>query len=321
MRVAARVPDRIPVILDCDPGLDDAVALALLAASPECELLGVTTVAGNVSLTQATQNAGALLELLHLPTELTLHAGYVGPLGRYHRQPDEPIHGPGGMGEIDLPPPREADPGHAVEWLADTLRQYQGSVTIVAIGPLTNVAGLLLTHPDVAPRIGRVVAMGGAAYVPGNVTATAEFNIHADPEAARFVAESGVPLTIVPLDVTRRALVTSEDIEQLRAAGGVAGLAAEMLAYLMRGFSKRHGIAACAVHDALAVAALLDPEMMEWEQVGVTVECAGEFTRGTLIVDPQRRIDCAGPASVATGIDAEAFRTLLLNRLMAPTPY
>ena len=128
-------------------------------------------------------------------------------------------------------------------------------------------------------------------------------------------------MTIVPLDVTRRALVTSEDIEKLRAAGGVAGLAADMLAYLMRGFSSRHGIAACAVHDALAIAALLDPEMMEWEQAGITVECAGEFTRGTLIVDPQRRIDCAGPASVATGIDAEAFRVLLLNRLMTPTPY
>ena len=146
MRVAVRVPDRIPVVLDCDPGLDDAVALALLAASPEFELLGVTTVAGNVSVTQATQNAGALLELLDLPVGLPLHAGYVGPLGRYQRQPDEPIHGPGGMGEIDLPAPREADPGHAADWLADTLRQYQGSVTIVAIGPLTNVAGLLLTH-------------------------------------------------------------------------------------------------------------------------------------------------------------------------------
>lgn len=314
------MPDARPVILDCDPGLDDAVALALLAVSPELNLLGVTTVAGNVSLHQTTANTGGLLELLGLPAELPFHAGYAGPLGRYERQPDEPIHGAGGMGDIALPPPRQHDPGHAIDWLATTIREQPGQITIIAIGPLTNVAGLLLTHPDVAPLLGGVVAMGGAAFVQGNLTARAEFNLHADPEAARYVAETGIPLQIVPLDVTRRALVTGEDIDRLRAAGGIAALAADMLAYLVRGFYRRHGIRACAVHDALAVAALLEPELMVWERAAVTVECAGEFTRGELVVDTHGRLSREATASVATGIDAERFRALLHRRLTASAP-
>ncbi|WP_324650101.1 nucleoside hydrolase [Georgenia sp. H159] len=307
--------DAIPVVVDCDPGLDDAVALALVAAAPELDLLGVTTVAGNVSLARTTANAGSVLELLGLPAGLAFHAGYTGPLGRYERHPDEPIHGPGGMGDVDLPAPRPPEPGHAVDWLARTVRERPGEVTIIAIGPLTNIAGLLHSHPDVAPLIAEVVAMGGAAYVPGNVTVTAEFNIHADPEAARYVAESGVPLRIVPLDVTRAALVTRADIDRLRAHGGLARVAGDMLAYLARGFFASHGIEACAVHDALAVAALLDPELITWQRAAVTVECGGEFTRGTLIVDTRGRLGRETAVSVATGIDADAFRALLHSRL------
>lgn len=311
------MPEPRPVVLDCDPGLDDAVALAMLAASPELDLLGVTTLAGNVSLEHTTANAGGLLELLELPAGLPFHAGYAGPLARVQREPDEPIHGPGGMGDIDLPEPRLPAAGHAVDWIAETIRERPGAVTIIAIGPLTNVAGLLLHHPDVTPLIAGVTLMGGAAFVQGNLTARAEFNFHADPEAARYVAESGVPLQIVPLDVTRRALVTGEDIDRLRAAGGIAALMGEMLAYLSLGFERRHGVRACAVHDALAVAALLEPELMLWEQAAVTVECSGELTRGELIVDTHGRLGRPATAAVATGIDAEQFRALLHRRLVA----
>ncbi|WP_156252617.1 nucleoside hydrolase [Pseudactinotalea terrae] len=311
------MPEVRPVVVDCDPGLDDAVALAMVVASPELDLIGVTTLAGNASLAHTTANAGALLELLGLPAELPFHTGHAGPLARVQREPDEPIHGPGGMGDIELPAPRQPRPGHAVDWLAETIRERPGEVTIIAIGPLTNVAGLLLHHPDVAPLIGDVVVMGGAAFVQGNLTARAEFNFHADPEAARYVAESGVPLRIVPLDVTRRALVTGEDIDRLRAAGGIAALMGDMLAYLARGFERRHGIRACAVHDALAVAALLEPELMVWEHAAITVECSGEFTRGELIVDTHGRLGREPSAAVATGIDAERFRTLMHRRLTA----
>ncbi len=200
--------------------------------------------------------------------------------------------------------------------MAEQLERRPGEFTLIALGPLTNVAALLHTRPDLRAAVREIVLMGGAAFAPGNVTPAAEFNFYADPEAARYVAETGVPLRIVPLDATRKALTPLEDAQTLERDGApVTSAAGRMLRHLVERHSARSGVAACAVHDALAVAAAVQPDLLEWTEASVTVECTGEFTRGALVADVHQRTGQARNALVATGVDAAAFRELLLSRL------
>ncbi|MBP8536234.1 nucleoside hydrolase, partial [Streptomyces sp. MK37H] len=307
------------VIIDCDPGIDDAIALMLAYASPELDIAGVCTVAGNVGLDQVVDNALRLCDLIGGPAADTpVLRGYAGPLARVPRHPDEPVHGAYGLGGVELPAPaRAAHPGHAVDWMAERIRGgAPGEITLIATAPLTNVAALLHAHPDTRTRLKEIVVMGGAAFAPGNTTPAAEFNFHADPEAARYVTEAGVPLRIVGLDVTREALTPLADAEALIADGTpVTSAAGRMLSHLIERYARRHAVRACAVHDALAVAAAVRPDLLHWTEAWVTVECAGEFTRGALVADVHGRTGLPPNAKVATDVDADAFGAFLMSRL------
>ncbi|MGX1667996.1 nucleoside hydrolase [Streptomyces sp. NPDC055400] len=308
-----------PVVIDCDPGIDDAVALMLAFASPELDVTGITTVAGNVGIGQVVANALALCDLIGVDARVPVLRGHAGPIARAVRVPDEPVHGAGGLGGVELArSARTPHATHAVEWLAEQLRERgPAGTTVIATAPLTNIASLLHTRPEAAVSIKEIVLMGGAAFAPGNVTPSAEFNFFADPEAARFVTEAGVPLRIVGLDATRKALTTRDDIAQLLAGGApVTDAAGRMLGHLAARYEQRHGVAACAVHDALAVAAAVRPDLIEWTDAWVTVECGGEFSRGKLIADVHGRMGLPHNAKIATGVDTVAFRAFLTTRLL-----
>lgn len=304
-------PVPAPIVIDCDPGVDDAVALLLALASPLLDVRGVTTVAGNVSLADVNRNAAHVLDLAGAPTELPLVSGLAGPIARTSRIRDEPMHGAGGLGGL-VPdsPPRPLTPGHAVDWLAERALESPGELTLVAIGPLSNVAAMLARHPEAGPAFREIVIMGGAAFAQGNVTPAAEFNFHADPEAARYVLESGLPVRIVGLDVTRAALYPLSEAEHLAALPGTAGIAGELLrAYAVR-YLERFGVPAVPVHDALAVAAVSHPDLIGWEEGSASVECSGELTRGALVADV-RTPDRTRNVRVGRTVDADAFSALL----------
>jgi inosine-uridine nucleoside N-ribohydrolase len=295
------------VLLDCDPGHDDAIALLLALASPEVELLGVTTVAGNQTLDKTTANAIRVLELAGR-AEVPVAAGADRPLVR-ERSVAANVHGETGLDGPDLPPPQGAPvEAHAVDFLAERV----AGATLVATGPLTNVALLLARHPDANPE--RLVLMGGA-IAEGNVTPAAEFNIWADPEAAMRVFASGLDLTMVGLDVTHRALVTTAHKEQLRAAGRVGRFVAELLDFYGVFHRKVYGFDGSPVHDAVAVAQVIRPALLELERLNVRVDCESELCRGRTVVDVWRRTGLEPNANVAVGIDSQAFLDLLLERL------
>jgi inosine-uridine nucleoside N-ribohydrolase len=297
----------IPIYLDCDPGHDDAIALLLALASDEVELRGVTTVAGNQTLEKTTANAIRVLELA-ARGEIPVAAGAERPLVR------EPfvaayVHGETGLDGPDLPPPRAKPDGeHAVDFLAGRI----AGTTLVATGPLTNVALLLARHPHARPE--RIVLMGGA-IAEGNVTPAAEYNIWADPEAAARVFASGIDVTMVGLDVTHKALVTNAHAQELRGAGRVGKVVADLLDFYGAFHREVYAFDGSPVHDAVAVAHVLDPTLLETAHVNVQVDCESTLCRGRTVVDLWQRTGLEPNAHVATGIDAERFIALLHQRL------
>jgi inosine-uridine nucleoside N-ribohydrolase len=296
-----------PILLDCDPGHDDAIALLLALGSDELVVRGVTTVAGNQTLEKTTANAIRVLELVGRG-EIPVAAGADRPLVREPRVAAN-VHGETGLDGPDLPPPQGApSPQHAVDFLAERL----DGATLVATGPLTNVALLLARHPAVRPD--RIVLMGGA-IAEGNVTPAAEFNIWADPEAAARVFSSGIDVTMVGLDVTHQALVTHAHAEELRGAGRVGAVIAELLEFYGVFHDEVYGFDGSPVHDAVAVAYLIDPTLLETAHVNVQVDCESQLCRGRTVVDLWRRTGLEPNAQVATGIDAERFLALLHQRL------
>ena len=296
-----------PVLLDCDPGHDDAIAMLLALGSDELELRGITTVAGNQTLEKTTANAIRVLELAGR-AEIPVAAGAGRPLVREPRVAAE-VHGETGLDGPDLPPPQaEPSPQHAVDFLAEQI----AGTTLVATGPLTNVALLLARHPEAKPE--RIVLMGGA-IAEGNVTPAAEFNIWADPEAAQRVFTSGLDVTMVGLDVTHRALVTPAHAEQLAESGRIGKVVAELLEFY-GGFHRTvYGWDGSPIHDAVAVAHVIDPTLLELEHVNVRVDCESELCRGRTVADIWRRTGLEPNANVAVGIDAERFVSLLQERL------
>jgi inosine-uridine nucleoside N-ribohydrolase len=294
-----------PVLIDCDPGHDDAIALLLALASPEVELLGVTTVAGNQTLAKTTANAIRVLELVG-GEDVVVAAGADRPLVR------EPfvaayVHGETGLDGPALPPPR-AHPvdEHAVDFLAERLGPR---VVLVATGPLTNVALLL----ERGARPERIVVMGGSIGV-GNVTPAAEFNIWADPEAADAVFRSGLDVTMVGLDVTHKALVKPDSFREL---GRVGRVVAEWLDFYGVFHRETYGFHGSPIHDALALAHVIRPGLLETVERHVAIDIESELCRGRTVVDLWRRTGDAPNAHVAVDVDVNAFVELLATRIAA----
>jgi inosine-uridine nucleoside N-ribohydrolase len=302
-----------PVILDCDPGHDDAIALLLALASPEIRLLGVTTVAGNQTLAKTTENA--LRVLGHVErSEIPVAAGASRPLVRESRVAAH-VHGESGLDGPDLPPAaRKAAPEHAIDWIAGVLRREPEPATLVATGPLTNVALLLARHPEAASKLGRIVLMGGAIGL-GNVTPAAEFNVWTDPEAAQRVFSSGLHVTMVGLDVTHRALLGAAHAERLAAAGRTGRLVADLHRFYSGFYSQLHGWDGAPVHDAVALAHVIDPTFLQTQTCPIRVDTGGEPSRGRTYVDLHRVTDWQPDCHVAVDIDAERFLATLLERL------
>jgi purine nucleosidase/pyrimidine-specific ribonucleoside hydrolase len=302
------------IILDCDPGHDDAIALLLALASPEVRLLGVTTVSGNQTLEKTTANAIRVLDHLGRD-EIPVAAGAGRPLVR-ERHVAAHVHGETGLDGPDLPPPsRGPDPAHAIDWIAVAVASNPDPVTLVPTGPLTNVALFLARYPDLGARLERIVLMGGA-YGEGNVTPAAEFNIWADPEAAHIVFSSGLDVTMVGLDVTHQALITPAHVEQLTSAGRAGRLVADLYAFYAQFHSRSYGWDGAPVHDAVALAHVVDGTLLSTAHCGVVVDTGPELGRGRTHAD-LRGAHWPPNCQVAVEIDAERFLTLLVERIAA----
>jgi inosine-uridine nucleoside N-ribohydrolase len=297
------------ILLDCDPGHDDAIALLLALASPEVELLGVTTVAGNQTLEKTTANAIRLLEFVDR-ADIPVAAGADRPLVRPQYVASY-VHGETGLDGPELPPPsgRPLD-RHAVDFLADQIRAADGAVTLVPTGPLTNVALLLALHPDARPE--RIVLMGGA-IAEGNVTPAAEFNIWADPEAAARVFASGIDTTMVGLDVTHKALFTPAYVQRLN--GRVGGMVAALLEFYGHFHKEVYDFDGSPIHDAVAVAHVIRDDLVRTEHLNTEIDVESELCRGRTVVDVWRRSGRDPNSHVAVDIDAEGFLELLVERL------
>jgi inosine-uridine nucleoside N-ribohydrolase len=302
-----------PIVIDTDPGVDDAVAIMLALASPDVELKAVTTVFGNVALDLTTANAGRLLALCDR-ADVPIAAGAARPLVHPQRERAAEWHGNDGLGgrATTLPEPVSPRPQPAVELLASVLRASDQPVTLVPIGPLTNIALLLAAHPELAPRIGRIVWMGGSLGA-GNTSGAAEFNAHCDPEAAhRVLTQADVPVTMVPLDLTLRCPAGPDWIEAL-AAGGPRGAAlAGVITHYRAAFRERYGVDAVAVHDAVAVLEAVLPGTLRTTPTPMAVACDLGPARGATVGMPA---GSGTPVQVALDADTDKVLAEILERL------
>jgi inosine-uridine nucleoside N-ribohydrolase len=301
-----------PIILDCDPGHDDAIAILLALASPEIELLGVTTVSGNQTLDKTTSNALRVLEFAGRG-DVNVYAGADRPFVR-DREVAAHVHGESGLDGPDLPrPATRAQDEHAVAYLARTFRD-RDDVTLVATGPLTNVGLLFALHPEVRPD--RIVLMGGSIG-EGNRTPAAEFNIWADPEAAQRVFAEGLDTTMVGLDVTHQALITRGHTERMRGAGRVGRMVAELMDFYTRFHEQRYpDLDGAPMHDPVCVAHLIDPTLMEVKEAFIEVDCSGGPSWGRTNVDWRNRDHFGDPnAKVGLSIDGARFGELIVDRI------
>ena len=304
------------IIIDTDPGQDDAVAILLALASPELEVLGITAVAGNVPLALTEKNARIVCELAGR-RDLPVFAGADTPMKR-KLVTAEHVHGKTGLDGPRLPDPTmPLQTQHAVDFIIQTLRQEpEGSVTLVPIGPLTNVALALERAPDIAGRIAEIVLMGGAYFEVGNITPAAEFNIYVDPEAAGIVFRSGIPLTGMPLDVTHKALATRERVDAFRALGNETGqMVAEWTDFFERFDKEKYGSEGAPLHDPCTIAYLLKPELFTGRRINVEIETQSDLTRGMTVADWWRVTDRPANALFKGDVDADGFFALLAERL------
>jgi pyrimidine-specific ribonucleoside hydrolase len=303
-----------PLVIDCDPGVDDAIAILLALASPELELLALTTVAGNLPLETTTRNALRVLALAGRE-DIPVAAGAARPLVVPRWRDAAVVHGADGLGGAPAPESRAAVvPMHAVDLLAEVLERSTEPVLLAPVGPLTNVALLAALRPELLPRLGRVAVMGGSDG-HGNKTPAAEFNIWFDPESAARTFDSGLDLTMIGLNVTHKAMLTEADVESIRAVGPIGAVAAAMLDHYLDWHGRNRGVRNVPVHDALAVATLVRPELVTTIDALVTVDTTAGPARGMTLVDRYRTEGEAANAFVAQTVDREAFVTFLCERL------
>ncbi|HBQ66966.1 pyrimidine-specific ribonucleoside hydrolase RihA [Leclercia adecarboxylata] len=305
----------LPIILDCDPGHDDAIALVLALASPELEVKAVTSSAGNQTPDKTLRNVLRMLTLLKR-SDIPVAGGAVKPLMRDLIIADN-VHGETGLDGPALPEPDFAPQNcTAVELMAKVLRESPEPVTLVATGPQTNVALLLNSHPELHAKIARIVIMGGAMGL-GNWTPAAEFNIYVDPEAAEIVFQSGIPVVMAGLDVTHRAQIMADDIERFRAINNpVARTVAELLDFFMEYHkTEKWGFQGAPLHDPCTIAWLLKPEIFTTARRWVGVETQGKYTQGMTVVDYFMLSGNEPNTDIMLDIDRQAFVDLLAERL------
>jgi inosine-uridine nucleoside N-ribohydrolase len=305
------------IIIDTDPGQDDAVAILLALASPdEVDVLGITTVAGNVPLELTSKNARIVCELGERP-DIPVFAGCAAPL----RRPlvtAEHVHGKTGLDGPDLPDPAiPLKQGHGVDFIIETLRSHPAdSVTLCPLGPLTNIATAFERAPDIVDRVHEIVLMGGAYFQVGNITPAAEFNIYVDPEAAEFVFKSGASIVVMPLDVTHKVLVTQPRNDAFRAIGTPVGKAvAEMTDFFERFDKEKYGSTGAPLHDPCVIAYLIRPDLFTGRHINVEIETQSELTLGMTVADWWRVTDRPANAMFMGDIDADGFFALLTDRL------
>lgn len=303
---------RTRVVIDTDPGVDDAIAILLALASPEIEVLALTTVAGNVSVEKTTLNARRLVQLAQRD-DVVVAAGCAQPLAGPPPGDASEVHGSDGLSDLDWEEPDvPLSSLHGVDLLAQLIGE--GALTIVAIGPLTNVATLLERYPGIESHVERVVVMGGASF-EGNVTPAAEFNIWADPEAAQRVFAAGWPVTVMPLDLTHQAYLNDDDIDFFRSLDSEVGRrVADILEPLAKFHEEWHGNRNLFMHDSMAVYDVLDPLAITKQGVAISVETGGEHSRGATWVD-RRRIHADSQVSIGLNVDNKKFVAVLRERL------
>jgi purine nucleosidase len=308
-----RKVDRRTIIIDMDPGVDDAIALLFaLAASDRLDVRAITVVAGNVSVDLASQNALIVRDWANRP-EIPVYAGCPKPLVR-SLITAESVHGKSGLDGVPLHQPKAGlSTGHAVDFLIGALSNCpERSVTLCLIGPSTNIATALNEAPDVAHRVREIVMMGGCYFTRGNVTPVAEFNVYVDPHAADFVFQSGIPLTVLPLDVTHKALTTPARIEKFRKLGNRCGnTIAQILTFYERHDIEKFRLEGGPLHDPCVIGYLLDPSLFLGRRVNVVVETRSELTLGETVVDWNGVTDRAANALWINEIDVERFYSLL----------
>ena len=305
------------IIIDTDPGQDDAVAILLALGSPkEIEGLGITAVAGNVPLELTQKNARMICELAGRP-DIHVFAGSKNPLAK-RLVTAEHVHGKTGLDGPTLPDPTmPLQEKHAVDFIIETLRtQPAGSVTLCPLGPLTNIASAFNQAPDIIEKVQDIVLMGGAYFEVGNITPAAEFNIYVDPEAAEIVFKAGAPITVMPLDVTHKALVTKARNDAFRDLGTPVGIAvAEMTDFFERYDKEKYGSAGAPLHDPTVIAYLIKPKLFTGRFINVEIETKSVLTLGMTVADWWRVTDREPNAMFMGDIDADGFFTLLTDRL------
>jgi inosine-uridine nucleoside N-ribohydrolase len=304
------------VLLDVDTGVDDALALMLAIRSPELEVLGITTVSGNVPVARSTANTLLALEMLGAST-IPVVAGAAAPLARALFTAAE-VHGSDGLGDVTHrypAPSRQATRG-AAEFLLQMIHRHPGELTLIATGPLTNVATAIQRDAGAMRRLQGLTVMGGAIRVPGNVGPTTEFNFAVDPEAAAIVLGAGLPLTLVPLDVTEQVVLSHEAVEKARGAGKLQAFIREITAAVMDFHREHEGVDGMFLHDPLAVGVVVDPSLVRGQPMAVAIERRGELTAGMAVADLRRRSQAAPTATVCVEVEAARFLHLFRDRVL-----
>ncbi len=316
MASKSKLADRRAIIIDTDPGQDDAIAILLALASPELEVLGLTTVAGNVPLALTSLNARKICEVAGR-TDIPVCAGADRPLMRT-LETAEHVHGKTGLDGIELPEPKlQLDPRHGVDFIIETVMERPPqSVTLCPLGPLTNVALAMRREPKLAGRLQEIVLMGGGLFEGGNITPAAEFNIYVDPEAAQVVLAAGVPTTVIPLDCTHQVLTTRARVATIAALGTPAAKAAvSWLNFFERFDVQKYGSDGGPLHDPCVIAYLLRPDLFKGRHINVEVECTSSLTRGMTVADWWGVSGRPANATYIRDVDADGFFALLTERI------
>lgn len=301
------------IILDVDPGHDDAIAI-LVAGKSELDVLGITAVAGNAPLHRTVRNALTICDIAGLK-HIPVYAGMDRPMVRELVTAPE-IHGESGLGGPELPlPGLQAQKMHAIDFIVETILKYPGEITLVPTGPLTNIAMAIQKAPDVKEKVKEIVLMGGAIGI-GNTTPAAEFNLYVDPEAADIVFRSGIPITMMPLELTHQALMTTADRQAIREIGTrLATIVADLLGFFSSTYHQIFGMNGCPLHDPCTIAMLIDPKLVEVQPMFVSVETSGTLTAGRTVCDVHGVTGHEPNAKVGMKLDKDGFLRLLLDAI------